>query len=160
MRCPKCNFQDSKVADSRPGKNEASIRRRRECLKCSHRFTTIEEVLREDLAIIKRDGSREEFDRTKIFRGISRALEKRPFSLEEIESLVHEITIIIQSKFDSEVSSEQIGEEIMERLKKLDQIAYVRFASVYKDFHDISQLAQEIKALKQSNYILNAQVHG
>jgi transcriptional repressor NrdR len=151
MRCPKCNFHDSKVVDSRPGKNEASIRRRRECLKCGHRFSTVEEVLKEDLVIIKRDGSREEFDRTKIFRGISKAFEKRPMGLDQIESLVQEITAAVQTKFDSEVSSKQIGEEIMERLKRLDQIAYVRFASVYKDFHDISQLAQEIKSLKQLN---------
>lgn len=151
MRCPKCNFHDSKVVDTRPGKNEASIRRRRECLKCSHRFSTVEEVLKEDLVIVKRDGSREEFDRTKVFRGISKAFEKRPMGLDQIEALVHEVTAAIQSKFDSEVSSKQIGEEIMERLKRLDQIAYVRFASVYKDFHDISQLAQEITALKQLN---------
>lgn len=151
MRCPKCNFHDSKVVDTRPGKNEASIRRRRECLKCSHRFSTVEEVLKEDLVIIKRDGSREEFDRTKIFRGISKAFEKRPMGLDQIEALVHEVTVVIQSKFDSEVSSKQVGEEIMERMKCLDQIAYVRFASVYKDFRDISQLAQEIKALKQLN---------
>lgn len=151
MRCPKCIFQDSKVVDTRPGKNGASVRRRRECLKCGHRFSTVEEVLREDLVIIKRDGSREEFDRTKIFRGISRAFEKRPLGHDQIEALVHEVSTAIQSKFDIEVSSQQIGEEIMERLKLLDQIAYVRFASVYKDFHDISQLAQEIKALKNLN---------
>lgn len=149
MRCPKCTFSDSKVVDSRPGKNEASIRRRRECLKCGHRFSTVEEVLREDLVVIKRSGSREEFDRTKIFKGISKALEKRPIGVDEIEALVQEITVVIQNKFDAEVPSKKIGEEVMERLKTLDQIAYVRFASVYKDFHDISQLAQEIKALKQ-----------
>lgn len=151
MRCPKCTYNDSKVVDSRPGKNEASIRRRRECLKCGHRFSTVEEVLREDLVVIKRSGSREEFDRTKIFKGISKALEKRPLGVDQIEALVQEITAAIQSKFDAEVPSQKIGEEIMERLKTLDQIAYVRFASVYKDFHDISQLAQEIKALKQIN---------
>lgn len=148
MRCPKCTFHDSKVVDTRPGKNESLIRRRRECLKCSHRFSTVEEALREDLVVIKRNGSREELDRTKIFRGISKALEKRPYGNEQIELLVHKIITAIQGKFDSEVSSEKIGEEIMEQLKILDQIAYVRFASVYKDFHDISQLAQEIKALK------------
>lgn len=156
MRCPKCNFHDSKVVDTRPGKNDASIRRRRECLKCTHRFSTVEEVLKEDLVIIKRDGSREEFDRIKIFRGISKAFEKRPTGLDQIEALVHEVTVAVQNKFDSEVSSKQVGEEIMERLKRLDQIAYVRFASVYKDFHDISQLAQEIKALKQLNYTPDA----
>lgn len=151
MRCPKCNFHDSKVVDSRPGKNEASIRRRRECLKCGHRFSTVEEVLREDLIVIKRAGNREEFDRTKILKGIKKALEKRPFSVDQIESLVQEVTMTIQNKFDTEVPSQKIGEEIMDRLKTLDQIAYVRFASVYKDFHDISQLAQEIKSLKHPN---------
>lgn len=151
MRCPKCNFHDSKVIDSRPGKNEASIRRRRECLKCGHRFSTVEEVLREDLTVIKRSGSREEFDRTKILKGIKKALEKRPFSIDQIESLVQEVSATIQTKFDGEVSSQKIGEVIMDRLKTLDQIAYVRFASVYKDFHDISQLAQEIKSLKNPN---------
>lgn len=151
MRCSRCNFHDSKVVDSRPGKNETSIRRRRECLKCGYRFSTVEQVLREDLVVIKRNGSREEFDPAKILKGIKKALEKRPFGMEQIESLVQEVAMTIQNKFDGEVSSLKIGEEIMDRLKMLDQIAYVRFASVYKDFHDISQLAQEIKALKQIN---------
>ncbi len=151
MRCSKCNFHDSKVVDSRPGKNETSIRRRRECLKCGHRFTTVEEVLREDLVVIKRNGNREDFDSTKILKGVKKALEKRPFGIDQIEALVQEVSMSIQNKFDGEVSSRKIGEEIMDRLKILDQIAYVRFASVYKDFHDISQLAQEIKALKQPN---------
>ena len=150
MRCPKCNYQDTKVIDSRPGKNETSIRRRRECLKCTHRFSTVEEVIREDLYIIKRDGTREEFDRGKVFRGISKALEKRPIGLEQIESLVQDVTLTIQNKFDSEVPSKMVGEEIMNRLKTIDQIAYVRFASVYKDFHDVSQLAQEIRTLKKT----------
>lgn len=150
MRCPKCSSTETKVIDSRPGKNEASIKRRRECLVCNHRFTTVEEVLREDLVVIKRDGSREEFDTTKIFKGIRKALEKRPVPEETVESAMRELILDLQNRFDSEIPSSSIGEAIMSRLKKMDQIAYVRFASIYKDFHDISQLAQEIKSLKKN----------
>lgn len=149
MRCPKCSSTETKVIDTRTGKNETSIRRRRECLNCSHRFSTVEEVLREDLIVVKRDGSREDLDRTKIFKGIRKALEKRPVTLEQMEAAVQEVTMELQNKYDTEIPSQSIGEAIMGKLKKLDQIAYVRFASVYKDFHDISQLAQEIKALKK-----------
>lgn len=149
MRCPKCTSEDTKVIDTRASKNNVSIRRRRECLKCEHRFSTIEETLREDFAVIKRDKSREDFDRVKMAKGISKALEKRPVSTEQIEELVHSITATLQNNYETEVPSEAIGEIVMQKLKKLDQIAYVRFASVYKDFHDISQLAKEIKSLKK-----------
>lgn len=149
MRCPKCSFQDTKVLDTRAGKNGASIRRRRECLACSHRFSTIEETLREDLVVIKRDGSREEFDSAKLLGGIKRAIEKRPIESDKVEDIVLQITTALQLEHETEIPSSVIGEHVMEQLKKLDQIAYVRFASVYKDFHDISQLAQEIKSLHQ-----------
>lgn len=148
MRCPKCDSEDIKVLDTRPGKNESSIRRRRQCINCTHKFSTVEEILREDLIVIKRDGSHEEFDRSKLLRGILKATEKRPINARFIENLVQQVILSIQSKYDTEVPSHVVGEEIMSRLKKLDQIAYVRFASVYKDFHDISQLAQEIHALR------------
>ena len=151
MRCPKCSFQDTKVIDTRAGKHGALIRRRRACLDCSHRFSTIEEALREDLVVIKRDGSREDFDSRKLHGGIKRATEKRPIESSKVEDIVLQITTAIQLEHDSEVPSSVIGEHVMEHLKKLDQIAYVRFASVYKDFHDISQLAQEIKSLRNPN---------
>jgi len=151
MRCPKCSSADSKVVDTRAGKNESSIRRRRECLNCSHRFSTVEEILKEDFAVKKRDGRREEYDRSKIAKGISKALEKRPVTVNQIEDMVHQVTVNLQNKYDNEVPSNAIGEEIMNQLKTLDQIAYVRFASVYKDFHDISQLAHEIKSLNANN---------
>lgn len=149
MRCPKCRYQDIKVIDTRAGKNGTSIRRRRECLKCGHRFSTVEEIQKEDLAVIKRDGRREEFDRTKLVKGLTKALEKRPIDSEKIETLVHNIILELQEKYDTEIPSGEIGETIMASLKSLDQIAYVRFASVYKDFHDISQIAQEINELKK-----------
>ena len=148
MRCPKCSNQDTKVIDSRAGKNTASIRRRRECLECNHRFTTIEEILREDLAVVKRDGTREDFDPSKILKGISKATEKRPISPDEIENLVQAIMTSLQAKYESEVPSKAVGEEIINKLKSIDQIAYVRFASVYKDFRDISELKKEIESLK------------
>lgn len=147
MRCPKCLFEETKVLDSRPGKGNASIRRRRQCLNCSHRFSTVEEILKEDLVVIKRDGRREDFDSPKLIRGVQKAAEKRPISAEVIENLVQEVTFTIQNQYDCEVPSKAIGEEVIKRLKKIDQIAYVRFASVYKDFRDIAELAEEINSL-------------
>lgn len=148
MQCPKCQTKDTRVVDSRMSRNGLAIRRRRQCTKCDHRFTTIEEILREDLVVIKRDGRREEFDRTKILSGLKRACEKRPIDVEQIEMVVSDIIMKLESEFDSEIPSQVIGAMIMERLKGIDQIAYVRFASVYKDFRDISELAQEISSLK------------
>lgn len=148
MRCPKCSNQDSKVIDSRAGKNSVSIRRRRECLECNHRFTTVEEILREDLTVVKRDGTRVEFDSSKILKGVRKATEKRPIPLDDIENLVQSVCASLQEKFDSEIPSKAIGEEIIDKLKSIDQIAYVRFASVYKDFRDISELKKEIDSLK------------
>src|SRR5690606_21736648 len=131
MQCPKCQTKDTRVVDSRMSRNGLAIRRRRQCTKCDHRFTTIEEILREDLVVIKRDGRREEFDRTKILSGLKRACEKRPIDVEQIEMVVSDIIVQLESEFDSEIPSSVIGGMIMERLKVIDQIAYVRFASVY-----------------------------
>jgi len=151
MRCPKCTSLETKVLDTRTGKNETSIRRRRECLDCGYRFTTIEEVLRADLQVVKRDGRREDFDRSKMLGGLKKAVEKRPIDVMQIEMLVADVLSALENEFDHEFPAKAIGEQIMLRLKHLDQIAYVRYASVYKDFRDLSELAQEINDLKSSS---------
>lgn len=148
MRCPKCTSLETKVLDTRTGKNETSIRRRRECLDCEYRFTTIEEVLRADLQVIKRDGRREDFDRAKVLGGLKKAVEKRPIDAIQIEMLIADVLAALEKEYDHEIPSQAIGEFIMHRLKHLDQIAYVRYASVYKDFRDLSELAKEITDLK------------
>ena len=148
MRCPKCTSLETKVLDTRIGKKESSIRRRRECLDCGYRFTTIEEVLRADLQVVKRDGRREDFDRAKMLSGLKKAVEKRPIDVMQIEMLVADVLAALEREYDHEIPSQAIGEHIMQRLKHLDQIAYVRYASVYKDFRDLSELAEEISALK------------
>jgi len=151
MRCPKCTSLDTKVLDTRTGKNETSIRRRRECLECGYRFTTIEEVLRADLQVVKRDGRREDFDRAKMLGGLKKAVEKRPIDVMQIEMLVADVLASLEKEFDHEMPAKAIGEQIMARLKHLDQIAYVRYASVYKDFRDIAELAREVNELKESS---------
>ena len=148
MRCPKCMSLDSKVLDTRIDKTETSTRRRRECLDCGYRFTTIEEVLRADLQVVKRDGRREDFDRVKLLNGLRKAIEKRPIDAIQIEMLVADVLAKLEKEYDLEIPSKAIGEHIMQRLKHLDQIAYVRYASVYKDFRDLSELAEEVSALK------------
>jgi transcriptional repressor NrdR len=148
MHCPKCGHAESKVLETRMSKDNRSLRRRRECQKCEHRFTTIEEIFREDLVVIKRDGTRQDFDRQKIQRGVARATEKRPIPAEKVNTLVTEVVDSIQNQFDSEVPGSAIGEEIMTRLKALDHIAYVRFACVYRDFENIDDLSRAIKELK------------
>ncbi|MGJ8653686.1 MAG: transcriptional regulator NrdR [Opitutaceae bacterium] len=150
MRCPKCASLETKVLDTRTGKNETSIRRRRECLSCEYRFTTIEEVLRADLQVVKRDGRREDFDRNKMLGGLRKAVEKRPIEVMQIEMLIADIMATLEKEYDQEIPSQAVGELIMQRLKHLDQIAYVRYASVYKDFRDLTELAQEILDLKAS----------
>jgi len=147
MYCPKCNALDTRVIDTRLLKNGRSIRRRRQCAQCDYRFNTMEESLREELAVIKRDGRREDFSREKLLSGIRRACEKRPIDLEQCDMLISDVLVELESEFDSEIPSQAIGERIMARLKNIDQIAYVRFASVYKDFRDISELAREISQL-------------
>jgi len=152
MRCPYCSYSESKVIDSRPAEEGTTIRRRRECLSCGKRFTTYEIMERLPLLVIKRDGSRQSFDRMKVIGGMVKACEKRPVPVDEIERVADEIEQELQSSLEREVSSAQIGEMIMDRLKDLDQVAYVRFASVYRQFKDINTFLDELnKLLKESN---------
>jgi transcriptional repressor NrdR len=147
MRCPKCSSEDSKVLDTRAGK-AASIRRRRECLSCEHRFSTIEEVLREDLAVIKRDGRKESFDRHKMAKGLQRAISKRSIDAEQINALLSETLRRIENEYDNEVPSRAIADAIISRLRNVDEIAWLRFASFYEDFRGLSRFAREIVNLK------------
>lgn len=149
MQCPRCSHVDTKVLDTRTGRSNRSIRRRRQCLKCGHRFTTVEEILREGLVVIKRDGRREDFDHSKLLSGLRKATEKRPIQAEQIEILMAEITDALERDYDTEIPSQAIGEHIMARLRYIDKIAYVRYASVYKDFRDIDELAKEVNLLKK-----------
>ncbi len=152
MRCPYCSYSESKVIDSRPAEEGTTIRRRRECLSCGKRFTTYEIMERLPLLVIKRDGSRQSFDRTKVINGMVKACEKRPVRVDEIEHIADEIEQELQSSLEREVSSVQIGEMIMDRLKDLDQVAYVRFASVYRQFKDINTFLEELnKLLKETS---------
>ncbi len=147
MRCPRCGHGDNKVVDSRAGKDGDVIRRRRECLSCRARFTTYERIEEELPLVAKRDGRREPFDRQKILTGILKACEKRPVSYPTIEKVVDSLEAEFQASGEKEISSVQIGERVMAELLKLDDVAYVRFASVYRQFKDISQFVEEIKAL-------------
>ncbi len=147
MRCPYCSYSESKVIDSRPAEEGTTIRRRRECLSCGKRFTTYEIMERLPLLVIKRDGSRQSFDRMKVIGGMVKACEKRPVPVDQIEHVADEIEQELQSSLEREVSSAQIGEMIMDRLKDLDQVAYVRFASVYRQFKDISTFLEELNKL-------------
>ena len=150
MKCPFCREEDSRVIDSRTIEEGLAIRRRRECLDCGYRFTTIEEVLRADLQVVKRDGRREDFDRAKLLGGLKKAVQKRPIDVMQIEMLIADVLASLEKEYDHEIPSQAIGECVMQRLKHLDQIAYVRYASVYKDFRDLAELAQEILDLKTS----------
>lgn len=147
MKCIYCEYPESKVVDSRPVDDGASIRRRRECLKCQRRFTTYEKVESTPLLVVKKDGSRESFNVEKIKMGIIRACEKRAVSIEEIEKLVADIEKQVHGSLKQEVSTGEIGEMVMEGLKKLDEVAYVRFASVYRQFKDISTFMDELNKL-------------
>lgn len=147
MRCPKCGHLDDKVIDSRSVRNGDVIRRRRICQKCGHRFTTYEEVVKATLRVIKRDGRHEEFDRKKLMGGIERACEKRPISTQQMEALVDSIISELESEYEREVSSTAIGKKVMDRLEKLDEVAYVRFASVYRRFRDVNQFLSEVEGL-------------
>ena len=147
MRCPYCAHLESKVVDSRPAEEGASIRRRRECLSCHKRFTTYETVESLPLMVVKKDGSRQSFDRSKVLGGLIRACEKRPVSYGTLEDMVNEIEQVLQSELEREVSSAEIGELVMERLKRLDEVAYVRFASVYRQFKDINTFMRELNKL-------------
>lgn len=145
MKCPYCGYNQDKVIDSRESSEGHSIRRRRECLKCEKRFTTYEYIEHIPLLVIKKDSKRESFDRNKILSGIIKACEKRPISMQKIEDLVSSVERIIMRKYEKEVSSGVIGEIIMEKLADLDDVAYVRFASVYRQFKDVNQFMGELK---------------
>jgi len=145
MKCPFCGHQEDRVVDSRASAEGIAIRRRRECLACSRRFTTYEHIEEQRLMVIKKDGRREPFDRHKLLSGLTRACEKRPVSMEQLERLVDEVEQDLSRQFDSEVPSSEIGERVMKRLHELDPVAYVRFASVYREFKDAEQFMREIK---------------
>ena len=147
MRCPKCTSIEDKVIDSRISKEGSTIRRRRECMECGNRFTTTEMLVREDLVVIKRDGRREDFDREKLVRATRAACHKRPVDVEQITMLVEDVIYILEAQFESEIPSRAIGDAVMERLRRIDQVAYVRFASIYKQFRDVAEFMQEINAL-------------
>ena len=147
MKCPFCGNIEDKVVDSRVSSEGETIRRRRECLKCQRRFTTYEYIEKTRLMIIKKDGRREPFDRNKILSGFMRACEKRPVSMETIEEVVDSIERSLQKNYDKEVISSDIGELVMEKLHGIDEVAYVRFASVYRQFKDINQFLGELKDL-------------
>jgi len=147
MRCPRCGNLDDKVIDSRTARNGDVIRRRRECFRCGHRFTTYEEVVKNRLRVVKQDGRREDFDRHKLVNGIQRACEKRPVSQEQIESLADSVISELESEYDREIPSSAIGRKVMDKLKALDEVAYVRFASVYRQFTDVSQFLAAIQGL-------------
>lgn len=151
MRCPFCNYEDSKVLDSRPADEGRSIRRRRECLECQRRFTTYEKVEEAPLFVVKKDGRREVFDGHKLLNGIAKACEKRPIPLYKMEGLVKDIEKELINTFEREIPSQRIGEMVMERLKQVDEIAYVRFASVYRQFKDIQTFLEEIKQLQEKD---------
>src|SRR6185437_2312296 len=148
MRCPKCGAQEDKVIDSRSSREGATIRRRRECAKCHHRFTTYEEVEHEGLMILKRDGRREEFSREKLLGGIKKACQKRPVSPKAMEDLVDHVVAVVNEKFEGEVPGDFIGKLVMEGLRELDDVAYVRFASVYRRFQEATDFVQEVKKLE------------
>ena len=147
MKCPFCSHPESKVVDSRPAEEGASIRRRRECLSCGKRFTTYETVESLPMVVVKKDGSRQSFERRKVLGGMIRACEKRPVPLAELEKIAEEIEQDLQNSMEREVSTEAIGERVMDRLRSVDQVAYVRFASVYRQFKDIDTFMAELNKL-------------
>lgn len=152
MRCPACKYNGTRVIDSRPVDDGRSIRRRRECEECSYRFTTFERFEEYPLIVIKKDGTREEFSRDKILRGLIRACEKRPVSLSQLEEITDQTERELRNSGMSEVQSETIGEMVMDKLSKIDEVAYVRFASVYRQFKDINVFIEELKEiLKKGN---------
>jgi len=147
VKCPSCGYQETKVIDSRLNTDGTSIRRRRECLECEKRFTTYEYVEQVPLLVVKRDGRRQPFDRKKIIAGLMKACEKRPVSMDKMEEITGEIERAVQRKYDREVDSKEIGELVMEKLVALDEVAYVRFASVYRQFRDVNQFMSELQGM-------------
>ena len=148
MRCPKCGCQEDKVIDSRASREGATIRRRRECTGCNHRFTTYEELEHEGLMVLKRDGRREEFSREKLLGGIKKACQKRSISLQAMDDLVDHIVAVVTEKFESEVPGDFIGKMVMDGLREIDEVAYVRFASVYRRFEEATDFVSEVKKLE------------
>ena len=151
IKCPFCAYNESKTIDSRPTDEGEKIRRRRECIQCGKRFTTYEMIETMPIVVIKRDKSREAFNREKLMNGMLRACEKRPVSIETLENAINDIEYIIQNSLDREVSSEKIGELVMEKLKDIDEVAYVRFASVYRSFKDVNSFMAELTSLLNNN---------
>jgi len=151
MRCPSCQCKDTNVVDSRMNNDGTSIRRRRKCPKCEERFTTYEYIEHVPLMVVKRDGRLQPFDRSRILNGIIKACEKRPVSVDQIESLVDDIERVIRKKYDQEISSKDIGELVMDRLSVTDEVAYVRFASVYRQFRDVNQFMLELQNILGKN---------
>lgn len=147
MKCPFCAFEESKVVDSRPSEDNLKIRRRRECLSCGKRFTTYEIIESVPVMVIKKDGTREIFQREKLLKGLLSACYKRPVSIEELEKLISDVESMIQNSLDREIQSQKIGELAMQKLKDIDEIAYVRFASVYRQFKDINTFRDELNKL-------------
>ena len=151
MKCPFCGFEESKVIDSIPTDEGQRIRRRRECLNCGKRFTTYEIIESLPIIVIKKDKSREAFNRDKLMTGLLRACEKRPVSIDMLDNMIDEIETVLQNSLDREVSSEKIGELVMEKLKNIDEVAYVRFASVYRQFKDINTFMRELNKLLEND---------
>ncbi len=147
MKCPYCGYAESKVIDSRPADEGSTIRRRRECLMCAKRFTTYEKIERMPLVVIKRDGSRQTFDRVKLVNGMVRACEKRPVPLSQLEAIADSVEAELQNALEREITTTEIGEMVMKRLKDLDEVAYVRFASVYRQFKDLNTFMEELTKL-------------
>ncbi|MCI0371688.1 MAG: transcriptional regulator NrdR [candidate division NC10 bacterium] len=151
MRCPFCNSNAEKVVDSREGRDGEVIRRRRQCLRCHRRFTTYERIEGIQFMVVKKDGRREPFDRHKILSGLLKATQKRPISVNQLEAVVDDVEALLTEKPDREIASSEIGERIMQRLHDLDEVAYVRFASVYRQFKDVSEFVAEVKGLLEGS---------
>lgn len=151
MRCPFCNSNAEKVVDSREGRDGEVIRRRRQCLRCHRRFTTYERIEGIQFMVVKKDGRREPFDRHKILSGLVKATQKRPISVNQLEAVVDDVEALLTEKPDREIASSEIGERIMQRLHDLDEVAYVRFASVYRQFKDVSEFVAEVKGLLEGS---------
>jgi transcriptional repressor NrdR len=147
MRCPFCGFLESKVIDSRESKKGISIRRRRECLSCKRRFTTYEKIEEIPYMVVKKDGTRQPFDTQKLLRGMMKACEKRPIQISQLEEIIEEIESIVQERPDREIAVAEIGQLVMDRLRVLDKVAYVRFASVYREFGDVAEFRRELEDL-------------
>ena len=147
MRCPRCTSIEDKVIDSRISKEGNSIRRRRECLECGNRFTTTELLVRDGMIVTKRDGRREDFDREKLSRAVRAACHKRPIDAEQVTMLIEDVIDVLEAQCEGEIPSQAIGDAVMQRLRRIDQVAYVRFASVYKEFRDVAEFVDEIGRL-------------